>query len=157
MPLIISAFASGLIFGLGLLISQMVNPAKVLGFLDIFGNWDPSLALVMGGAVAVSALGNVAANRRGIPMLAPRLEVPTRRNIDPRLMGGATLFGIGWGLVGLCPGPALVGLIYGPWQILVFVAAMFAGMALFRLLPADWPRVTLRRETSGWTPPRKTS
>lgn len=149
MPLIISAFASGLIFGLGLLISQMVNPAKVLGFLDIFGNWDPSLAVVMGSAVAVSSLGNVATNRRGIPMLAPRLEVPTRRNIDSRLIGGAALFGIGWGLVGLCPGPALVGLTYGPWQIFVFVAAMIAGMMLFRLLPADWPQIALRRGGAG--------
>ena len=132
MPLIVSAFASGLLFGLGLIVSQMVNPAKVLGFLDISGNWDPSLALVMGGAVAVSALGTLVAKRRGVPVLAPRLEIPTRRDLDPRLIGGAALFGIGWGLVGLCPGPALVGLTFGPWQVFVFVAAMIAGMAAFR-------------------------
>jgi uncharacterized membrane protein YedE/YeeE len=146
MPLIVSAFAAGLLFGLGLIVSQMVNPAKVLGFLDIFGAWDPSLALVMGGAVAVSALGYVVARRRGVPVLAPRLEIPTRRDLDPRLIGGAALFGIGWGLVGLCPGPALVGLTFGPWPVLVFVTAMIVGMAIFRLVPADWPQVTFRRE-----------
>jgi uncharacterized membrane protein YedE/YeeE len=138
MPLILSAFASGLLFGLGLIVSQMVNPAKVLGFLDVFGAWDPSLALVMGGAVAVSALGYLVAKRRGMPVLAPRLEIPTRRDLDPRLVGGAALFGIGWGLAGLCPGPALVGLTFGPWQVFVFVAAMIIGMAVFRLVPADW-------------------
>lgn len=146
MPLIVSAFAAGLLFGLGLIVSQMVNPAKVLGFLDIFGAWDPSLALVMGGAVAVSALGYVVARRRGVPVLAPRLEIPTRRDLDPRLIGGAALFGIGWGLVGLCPGPALIGLTFGPWPVFVFVAAMIVGMAIFRLVPADWPQVTFRRE-----------
>jgi uncharacterized membrane protein YedE/YeeE len=148
MSLIVSAFASGLLFGLGLIVSQMVNPAKVLGFLDIFGNWDPSLALVMGGAVAVSALGTLIAKRRGVPVLAPRLEIPTRRDLDPRLIGGAALFGIGWGLVGLCPGPALVGLTFGPWPVFVFVAAMIVGMMVFRLVPANWPQVTFRREAS---------
>jgi len=148
MPLILSAFASGLLFGLGLIVSQMVNPAKVLGFLDIFGHWDPSLALVMGGAVAVSSLGYLVAKRRGVPVLAPRLEIPTRRDLDPRLIAGAALFGIGWGLVGLCPGPALVGLTFGPTEIFVFVAAMIIGMAVFRLVPADWPQVTFRREAT---------
>ncbi|MFC1456521.1 MULTISPECIES: YeeE/YedE family protein [Microvirga] len=148
MPLIVSAFAAGLLFGLGLIVSQMINPAKVLGFLDIFGNWDPSLALVMGGAVVVSALGYLVAKRHGVPVLAPRLEIPTRRDLDPRLIGGAALFGIGWGLVGLCPGPALVGLTLGPWQVFVFVAAMIVGMAVFRLVPADWPQVTFRREAT---------
>ena len=145
MPLILSAFVSGLLFGLGLIVSQMVNPAKVLGFLDVFGNWDPSLALVMGGAVVVSASGYVMAKRRGVPVLAPRLEIPTRRDIDPRLIGGAALFGIGWGLVGLCPGPALTALTFGPWQVFVFVAAMLAGMAVFRVVPADSPQATFRR------------
>ena len=147
MSLIVSAFASGLLFGVGLIISEMVNPAKVLAFLDIFGNWDPSLAFVMAGAVAVSALGYFIAQRRGTPVLAPRLEIPTRRDLDPRLIGGAALFGIGWGLVGLCPGPALTALTFGRWQVLVFVAAMIAGMALFRLVPDDWPQVTFRRRT----------
>jgi uncharacterized membrane protein YedE/YeeE len=149
MPLILSAFASGLLFGLGLIVSQMVNPAKVLGFLDIFGSWDPSLAFVMGGAVIVSGLGYRIARRRGIPVLAPRLEIPARRDLDARLVGGAVLFGIGWGLVGLCPGPALVDLTFGPVAIFAFVAAMIAGMVLFRVLPAQWPRVTFRRAASG--------
>ncbi|WP_262266430.1 DUF6691 family protein [Microvirga yunnanensis] len=146
MPAILSALASGLLFGLGLIVSQMVNPAKVLGFLDVFDNWDPSLALVMGGAVAVSSLGTVLARRRGIPVFARRLEIPTRRDLDPRLIGGAALFGIGWGLVGLCPGPALTAMTFGPWQVVVFVAAMVAGMVLFRIVLPDGPRITLRRE-----------
>jgi uncharacterized membrane protein YedE/YeeE len=79
-------------------------------------------------------------------VLAPRLEIPGRRDLDLRLLGGAALFGIGWGLVGLCPGPALVGLTFGPWQVFVFVAAMIAGMAIFRLVPANWPQVAFRRE-----------
>jgi len=149
MRLIISAFASGLLFGLGLIVSQMVDPAKVLGFLDIFGNWDPSLAFVMGGAVAVSALGTLVAKRRGVPVLAPRLDIPTRRDLDPRLIGGAALFGIGWGLVGLCPGPALVNLTFGPWQAFVFVAAMVIGMAAVHLVPSAWPQIPFRRETAG--------
>ena len=145
MALVISAFACGLLFGLGLIVSQMVNPAKVLAFLDIFGNWDPSLALVMGAAVAVSALGYVIARQRRTPLFAPRLEISTRRDLDPRLIGGAALFGVGWGLAGFCPGPALVALTFGPLHVFVFVAAMIAGMALFRVVPDDWPRVTFRR------------
>ena len=146
MALILSAFASGLIFGLGLIVSQMVNPAKVLAFLDIFGDWDPSLALVMGAAVAASALGYSIAKRRGVPLFAARLQIPTRRDVEPRLLTGAALFGIGWGLVGLCPGPALTALPLGLWQVFVFVAAMLAGMAIFRLVPAGWPQSTFRRE-----------
>lgn len=149
MPLILSAFASGLLFGLGLIVSQMVNPAKVLAFLDVFGHWDPSLAFVMGGAVVVSALGYRLAKWRGVPVLAPRLDIPTRPDLDPRLIGGAALFGIGWGLVGLCPGPALTTLTFGPWPIFVFVAAMLAGMVLFRMVPEDWPQVSFKRETVG--------
>ena len=149
MALLVAAFASGLLFGLGLTVSEMINPAKVLAFLDIFGGWDPSLAFVMGGAVAASALGSFVAKRRGVPVLAPKLELPTRRDIDGRLVGGAALFGIGWGLVGLCPGPALAGLPVGPSQVLVFVAAMIAGMVLFRFVPDAWPQMTLRREPAG--------
>jgi uncharacterized membrane protein YedE/YeeE len=149
MPLIASAFASGLLFGLGLIVSQMVNPAKVIGFLDIFGHWDPSLAFVMGGAVALSAAGYALIRRRGHPLLAPRFELPTRRDLDLRLIGGAALFGVGWGLAGLCPGPALVAMMFGPWEIAVFVGAMVAGMAIYHLLPADWPAVAFRREAPG--------
>lgn len=147
MPLIVSAFASGLLFGLGLVVSQMVNPAKVLGFLDMFGNWDPSLALVMGGAVLMSAFGYALAKRRGVPILAPRLEIPTRRDLEPRLLAGAATFGVGWGLVGLCPGPALTALSFGPWQVFVFVAAMIAGMALFQVMPSFGPQAAVRRGT----------
>ncbi|MEZ0170095.1 DUF6691 family protein [Microvirga sp. TS319] len=147
MRTMISAFASGLLFGLGLIVSQMVNPAKVLGFLDIMGDWDPSLAFVMGGAVMMSALGYWFARRRGIPVLAARHEIPARRDLDPRLIAGAALFGIGWGLVGLCPGPALVALTFGPHDVVVFAAAMIAGMAIFRFMPAGWPRIALRRES----------
>ena len=135
MSLIASSFASGLLFGLGLVISEMVNPAKVLAFLDIFGNWDPSLAFVMGGAVAVSALGYVLAKRRGRPVLAPRFEIPTRRDLEPRLLTGAAIFGLGWGLAGLCPGPALTLVPLGLWQAFVFVEAMLVGMLLFRFIP----------------------
>ena len=144
MPLILSAFGAGLLFGLGLAISQMVNPAKVLAFLDVFGDWDPSLAFVMAAAVAVSGLGYMVARRRGVPVLAVRLEIPSRRDLEPRLLTGAAVFGVGWGLVGLCPGPALTALLLGIWQVFVFVAAMLAGMILFRFVPADWPQSTFR-------------
>lgn len=147
MALVISSLAAGLLFGLGLVISQMTNPAKVLAFLDIFGSWDPSLALVMGAAVAVSALGYAAAKRKGRPMLAPRFEIPSRRDLEPRLLLGASLFGVGWGLVGLCPGPALTLLPLALPEVFVFVAAMLAGMILFRGVPQDWPQSTFRGQT----------
>ncbi|WP_246775578.1 MULTISPECIES: YeeE/YedE family protein [Methylobacterium] len=131
----VSAFAAGLLFGLGLLVSGMSDPAKVLGFLDLAGHWDPSLAFVMAGAVAVSALGTLAARRRGRPLLAPRLEIPTRRDLDLPLVAGAAIFGLGWGLAGLCPGPALTLLTVAPAQAATFVAAMIAGMLLVRLVP----------------------
>jgi uncharacterized membrane protein YedE/YeeE len=133
---IASTFAVGLLFGLGLLVSGMADPAKVLAFLDVTGRWDPSLALVMAGAVAVSAAGYRLARRRGRPVLAPRLDVPARRDLDGRLIAGAAIFGLGWGLAGLCPGPALTLLTVAPAEAVTFVAAMVAGMALFRLVPA---------------------
>ncbi|EIZ84823.1 MAG: hypothetical protein CL858_28355 [Cupriavidus sp.] len=136
MAKIASAFAVGLLFGLGLLVSGMANPAKVLAFLDVTGRWDPSLALVMAGAVAVSAAGYLIARRRRRPLLAPRLEIPTRRDLDPRLITGAAIFGVGWGLAGLCPGPALTILTVVPAQAATFVAAMVVGMLLFRLVPS---------------------
>ena len=147
MVLVLSSLVAGLLFGLGLVISQMVNPAKVLAFLDIFGSWDPSLALVMGAAVAVSALGYAVAKHRGRPVLAPRLEIPTRRDLDPRLLAGAAIFGVGWGLAGLCPGPALTLLPLALPKAFLFVAAMLAGMVLFRFVPEGWPQSTFRRET----------
>lgn len=145
MKVIVSAFAVGLVFGVGLIVSQMINPAKVLAFLDIFGDWDPSLAVVMGAAVAVSALGYLIAKRRGTPVLAPRLEIPTQPGLEPRLLAGAAVFGIGWGLAGLCPGPALTILSLGLWQAFVFVAAMLSGMVAFRFVSVDWLHSTSSR------------
>ena len=135
-----SAFAVGLLFGLGLLVSGMADPAKVLAFLDVTGRWDPSLAVVMAGAVAVSATGYLVARRRGRPLLASRLEIPNRRDLDPRLIAGAAVFGLGWGLAGLCPGPALTLLTVAPAQAVTFVVAMVIGMLAFRLLPAAAPK-----------------
>ena len=132
----VSALAVGLLFGLGLLVSGMADPAKVRAFLDVTGRWDPSLALAMAGAVAVSAAGYRLARRRGRPVLAPRLDVPARRDLDARLIAGAAIFGLGWGLAGLCPGPALTILTVAPAEAVTFVAAMVAGMLLFRLMPA---------------------
>jgi uncharacterized membrane protein YedE/YeeE len=128
-----SAFLAGLVFGFGLLVSGMANPAKVLGFLDLAGAWDPSLALVMAGAVAVAATAFALASRRASALLGP-MSLPVNRDIDRRLILGSLAFGIGWGLVGFCPGPALVALGAGQLKALVFVAAMVAGMLLFELL-----------------------
>lgn len=130
----LSAFAAGLLFGLGLLLAGMADPAKVLAFLDLAGAWDPSLALVMAGAIAVAGLPlNLAGKRqRSLPGQAMRL--PERRDVDRRLIGGSLLFGVGWGIAGICPGPALVLLPGGPWQVLLFVLAMLAGMLIFAAL-----------------------
>ena len=133
MARILIALLAGLVFGIGLVVSQMVVPAKVLGFLDVFGDWDPSLALVMGGAILVAAPAFALARRMGAPLLAPRFEIPTRRDLDARLIAGAAIFGVGWGLVGLCPGPALVALGFGGGPAPVFVAAMLAGMLIFHV------------------------
>jgi uncharacterized membrane protein YedE/YeeE len=132
---IISSLVVGTIFGIGLTVSQMIDPAKVIGFLDLFGNWDPTLAVVMAGALAVSAPGYYLARKLGAPVLAARFEIPTRRDIDARLVGGAALFGIGWGLAGFCPGPALSALATGLIPVAIFVASMIAGMWLHRLVP----------------------
>jgi len=129
MPMIAS-LVCGLIFGAGLLISGMVQPTKVLGFLDIFGAWDPSLIVVMVAALAVSVPGFMLVNGRSRPLLAARSLWPTKRDIDLPLIVGATLFGVGWGLVGLCPGPALESLATLSLPVIVFVIAMAGGMAL---------------------------
>jgi uncharacterized membrane protein YedE/YeeE len=131
MARLVVALAAGLVFGLGLTVSQMINPGKVLGFLDLFGDWDPSLALVMAGAIPVAALGYRLARRRRAPLLAEAFVAPTQAAIDRQLVGGAILFGIGWGLVGYCPGPALASLAIGSWQTALFVAAMLLGMVGF--------------------------
>jgi len=125
---IIAPLLCGLIFGTGLLISGMVQPAKVLGFLDIFGAWDPTLAVVMAAALAVAVPGFRLAGQRPGPLLANNYLWPTKTGIDRPLVAGAALFGVGWGLVGLCPGPALESLATGSPGIIVFVIAMAAGM-----------------------------
>jgi uncharacterized protein len=135
MKLAISSLIAGTLFGIGLAISGMMNPAKVLGFLDITGDWDPTLAFVMGGALLVTAPGYALLRRKNATLFGGKLQLPTRKDIDGRLLGGAALFGIGWGLGGFCPGPALSGLATGVGGVYVFVAAMVAGMLLFRLLP----------------------
>lgn len=122
------ALASGLVFGLGLIAGGMTDPAKVKGFLDLFGAWDPSLALVMGGAIAVGVFAFAAAKRRTTSWTGEHMEIPSFTAIDARLLGGGALFGIGWGIAGFCPGPALVALGSGLAPAAVFVAAMLAGM-----------------------------
>ena len=131
---IFSAFATGLVFGIGLIIAGMADPQKVLGFLDIGGNWDPSLALVMVGAIAAAAIAFRIAARRRRSLLGLPLQLPATREIDGRLAGGSILFGIGWGLAGICPGPALVLLGAGMSKGAVFVLAMLCGMVVFELL-----------------------
>jgi len=130
------AFVSGLVFGLGLIVSGMANPAKVLGFLDLGGPWDPSLAFVMGGAVLITAVGFAVLRRRRASLTGEPLRWPTATRIDLRLALGSLAFGAGWGLAGFCPGPALVAAAAGVPQALVFVAAMLAGMAIYSALEA---------------------
>lgn len=128
----LAAFAAGLLFALGLGIGGMTQPARVIGFLDVAGRWDPTLALVMAAALAVYAPLYRLSVRRRAPLLGERFEVPTRRDLDPALLLGAAVFGVGWGLAGFCPGPAIVSLASGRLDPLVFTAAMLAGMTLYR-------------------------
>jgi uncharacterized membrane protein YedE/YeeE len=128
------AFLAGLMFGLGLIVSGMANPAKVLGFLDIAGKWDPSLLLVMAGAIAVGAVAFALARRRTLSAIGLPMQLPATRSIDARLVGGSLVFGIGWGLAGFCPGPAMVALGAGYAKAVVFVAAMLLGMGAFELI-----------------------
>ena len=131
---LLSAGIAGALFGIGLLISKMTNPSKVLAFLDIFGDWDPSLAFVMGGALLVTLVGYRLVLRRTAPIYAPKFRLPTRSDIDGRLVSGAALFGIGWSLAGLCPGPALASLAFGGASVVTFVVAMFVPMFIMRKL-----------------------
>lgn len=126
---------SGLLFGAGLTLSGMTDPRRVRGFLDFFGNWDPTLAFVMGGAVIVMALAWRLRSRMAAPVFGEKFSMPDRTDIDPRLIIGSALFGIGWGIAGLCPGPAVASLALAPMDVLPFVLAMLAGMGLHRLLP----------------------
>ena len=128
---VLVAFASGLLFAVGLAVAGMTQPAKVVGFLDVAGSWDPSLAFVMIGAIAVYFVANRLVQGRAAPWIGSVFHLPTRRDIEPRLVLGAGLFGIGWGLAGYCPGPALTALGTGGFRALSFVASMAAGMLLF--------------------------
>ena len=141
----ISEFVVGLLFGIGLILSGMTDPGKVLGFLDLFGAWDPSLALVMGGAILVGVGAFAVAKKRTATFLGGALQLPTSNDIDKRLVVGGLLFGVGWGLAGFCPGPALVSLGSGQPKALVFVLAMLAGMLVFELSERRAQRAAARR------------
>ena len=130
----LTAFFAGLIFGFGLLLGGMANPAKVLGFLDLAGAWDPSLGLVMAGAIAVAILPFNWARKQKKSLLGSPMQLPVKRELDSRLIGGSLLFGVGWGIAGICPGPAVAILLTGHWQIIVFVLAMLAGILLFSVI-----------------------
>jgi uncharacterized membrane protein YedE/YeeE len=131
----VGAFVVGLLFSVGLTISRIIDPAKVLGFLDVFGQWDASLGLVMASALAMLAIAWRLSGGRTAPLLAGSFAIPTHRDIDIRLMSGAAIFGIGWGLVGLCPGPAISGLSLGRWEVYLFMFAMLLGMTVHRYGP----------------------
>ncbi len=128
------ALLAGLIFGLGLILAGMANPAKVLAFLDLAGAWDPSLAFVMGGAIAIGVIPFAVARKRSASLLGLPIRLPTARNLDKRLVIGSLLFGIGWGIAGICPGPALVLLGAGSGKGAVFIIAMLIGMGIFEWL-----------------------
>jgi uncharacterized membrane protein YedE/YeeE len=139
LPALSIAFAAGLVFGLGLIVSRMADPGKVLAFLDLAGPWDPSLALVMVGAIAVGSVGFFVAARRRESLLGLPMQIPGAGRVDRPLVTGGLLFGIGWGLAGFCPGPALVALGSGYGEALVFVISMLVGMAAFDARPARRP------------------
>jgi uncharacterized membrane protein YedE/YeeE len=130
---ILGAFLIGILFGVGLILSGMIDPSKIIGFLDVTGAWDPSLAFVMGGAVLVGALGFRIAERRAVSWFGGLLQLPRTRDIDRRLVLGSLTFGFGWGLAGFCPGPAVVAFGAGYDQAVVFVVAMLGGMAVYEV------------------------
>ncbi len=136
---LLSAFAIGLIFGLGIAISGMMNPAKVLNFFDLAGTWDPSLAFVMGGALAITIPGYWLVLGRPAPVMEQRFQLPDTRVIDRRLVLGSATFGIGWGIAGFCPGGALPALGTGRPEVVLFIAALIGGLLLARLMQARFP------------------
>jgi uncharacterized membrane protein YedE/YeeE len=141
------AFASGLLFALGLGISGMTHPSKVIAFLDFTGDWDPSLALVMGFGALVNLAAFQLILRRGAPLFAPAFSLPTPTRIDAALLGGSAIFGVGWGLGGFCPGPALVAAVTGVAPVVAFVVAMLGTMALFDMSLGRWsPRSQVEPE-----------
>lgn len=129
-----TAFVAGLLFSVGLGISGMTQPEKVSGFLDVFGQWDPALMGVMGGGILVALIFFRRVMARGVPVFATYFDVPNRKDITPSLVAGSAMFGIGWGIAGYCPGPAVASLVTGSSEVLVFFAAMIGGMMLFRVL-----------------------
>ena len=131
LKIMVNLFA-GVLFGLGLTISGMVNPAKIIGFLDFAGDWDPTLAFVMGGALFVTISTFRLILRRPRPILADNFDLPTKKDVDSRLLAGSAIFGIGWGLAGFCPGPAVTAMASGLAPVFTFVAAMVAGMAVYK-------------------------
>lgn len=130
----LTALLSGLLFGAGVTLSGMVNPMKVQNFMDLFGRWDPTLVFVMAGALAVTFAGYRLVLKAPRPRFAPAFIIPSLQAIDERLIGGAVVFGLGWGLTGFCPGPALASLVFGYWPSVLFVVSMAAGMAIARHL-----------------------
>lgn len=132
----LSAFIAGLLFGFGLLLAGMANPGKVVAFLDLTGAWDPSLALVMVGAIGIAVGPLTWARQQSSSLLGRPMQLPIKRELNPRLIGGSLLFGIGWGIAGICPGPAVAILLTGRWQAIVFMLAMLAGMLSFAALEA---------------------
>ncbi len=135
----IAALVCGIVFGAGLGVSQMTNPDKVLDFFDVFGAWDPSLAFVMGGAVAVTAVAFRFVLKRPNPLLAETFSLPTKADIDVRLLAGAAVYGVGWGLVGFCAGPSIAALAYGDSRVAIFVAALAAGVWLANIVTRARP------------------
>ena len=129
---------SGLLFGAGVTISGMVNPMKVLNFMDIFGRWDATLILVMGAALAVTLMGYQIIFKRTAPLFAASFRLPTSKDIDTKLLAGAALFGLGWGISGFCPGPAVVSVVFGRTESLTFVIAMAAGMIVTKQIQNRW-------------------
>ncbi|QZD86520.1 DUF6691 family protein [Qipengyuania psychrotolerans] len=130
----ITSLVVGTLFGAGLALGGMTDPARVRGFLDIFGDWDPTLAFVMGGAVIVMAIAWLIVPRMAEPLIADEFHLPTKSGLTPSLIGGAALFGMGWGIAGLCPGPGIAALVIEPVSAAIFVIAMLAGMAALRLV-----------------------
>jgi len=128
---------AGILFGAGLTLGGMTDPARVRGFLDLFGDWDPTLAFVMGGAVIVMAIAWAFQPRMAHPLFADAFALPTRRDLTPKLIGGSALFGVGWGIAGLCPGPGFAALVIKPMSAAIFVVAMLAGMVLIRITEKD--------------------
>ena len=144
MSRIISALGAGLVFGLGIAISGMGNPAKVLNFFDVFGSWDPSLVFVMGGALITTAIGyRIVFRAKSAPMFDTKFHLPTSKTIDAKLVGGSALFGVGWGISGFCPGGAIPALGFAPWPTALFLIAMGGG-----ILFARWLQALPRRQTA---------